>query len=130
LPHQCPAQGYCNCETIHRQIVQRGAGKWICVDLKNGTALVGRIASLEEQSFGMQLDNYPDVTEIAYADVQRVRTVGIGGKGFAIALGAGIAGTVAVALIANHEMNNFKNNQPTLPTLPTLPLTRQGWARQ
>ena len=54
-----------NPEPIHREIVQRGAGKWICVDLKNGTALVGRIASLEEQSFGMQLDNYPDVTTIA-----------------------------------------------------------------
>jgi hypothetical protein len=107
-----------NPETIHREIVQRGASKWICVDLKNGTALVGRIASLDEQSFGMQLDNYPDVTTIAYADVLRVRSVGIGGKGLAIAIGAGIGGSVAIALIANHEMNNLKNNQPTLPALP------------
>jgi len=107
-----------NPETIHREIVQRGASKWICVDLKNGTALVGRIASIDEQSFGMQLDNYPDVTTIAYADVRRVRSVGMGGKGLAIVIGAGVAGTVAAALIASHEMNNFKNNQPTLPTLP------------
>jgi len=109
-----------NPETIHREIVQRGTGKWVCIDLKNGTALVGRIASLGEQSFGMQLDNYPEVTTIAYADVLRVRSVGISGKGLAIAIGAGVAGTVAVAVIANHQMNNFKNNQPTLPPLPTL----------
>jgi len=109
-----------NPETIHRKIVQRGAGKWVCVDMKNGTAVVGRIASLNEQSFGMQLDNYPDVTTIAYADVQRVHAVGIGGKRFALTLGAGVAGTVAVALIANHEMNSFKNSQPTLPTLTAM----------
>jgi hypothetical protein len=107
-----------NPETIHREIVQRGVGKWICVDLKNGTALVGRIASLDEQSFGMQLDNYPEVTTIAYADVLRVRSVGLGGKGLAIVIGAGVVSTVAAALIANHEMNNFKNSQPTLPTMP------------
>ena len=26
-----------NPETIHRKIVERGTGRWICVDLKNGT---------------------------------------------------------------------------------------------
>lgn len=109
-----------NPETIHREVVQRGAGKWVCVDLKNGTAVVGRIAAIDEQWFGMQLDNYPDVTTIAYADVQRVHTVGISGKRFAFTLGAGVAGTVAAALIANHEMNSFKNSQPTLTTLTAL----------
>lgn len=110
-----------NPETIHRKIVQRGTGKWVSIDLTNGTAVVGRIASLEEQSFGLQLDNYPEVTTIAYSNVLRVRSVGIGGKGLAIAIGAGVAGSVAIAVIATHEMNTFKNNQPTIPTLPTLP---------
>jgi hypothetical protein len=107
-----------NPETIHRKIVERGTGRWICVDMKNGTAVVGRIASFGEQSFAMQLDNYPEATNIAYADVERLRNVGLGGKGMAVAIGAGVAGTVAVALIAQHEMNSFKNNQPPLPTLP------------
>ena len=107
-----------NPETIHRKIVERGAGRWICVDMRNGTAVVGRIASISELSFGMQLDNYPDATTIFYADVRRVRSVGVGGKGMAIMIGAGVAGTVAVALIAQHEMNSFKNSQPTLPRLP------------
>jgi hypothetical protein len=112
-----------NPETIHRKIVERGTGKWVCVDMKNGTAVVGRIASIGEQSFGIQLDNYPEPTMIPYADVERVRAAGASGKVLAITLGAGIAGTIAVALIAQHEMNNFKNNQPTLPPLPPFPAT-------
>jgi hypothetical protein len=108
-----------NPETIHRKIVERGTGRWICVDLKNGTAVVGRIASFGAQSFAMQLDNYPETTNIAYPDVQRVRRAGVGGKGIAVAIGAGVAGTVAFAIMAQHEMNNFRNNQPAMPTVPT-----------
>jgi hypothetical protein len=66
----------------------------------------------------LQLNNYPETTEIAYADVERLRNVGLGGKGMAVLIGAGVAGSVAVALVAQHEMNNFKNNQPPMPTLP------------
>ena len=109
-----------NPETIHRKIVERGAGKWTCIDMKNGTAVVGRIAAIYEESFDMQLDNYPEVTTIAYADVVRVRNIGLGEKGLAITIGAGVAGTVAVALIAQHNMNNLKNNQPTLPPFPAV----------
>jgi len=109
-----------NPETIHRKIVERGTGRWLCVDMKNGTAVVGRIASLGEQSFALQLDNYPEATNIAYADVERVRSVGIGGKGLAVLIGAGVAGSVAVALIAQHEMNSFKHSEPPMPTLPAM----------
>ena len=109
-----------NPETIHRKIVERGTGRWLCVDMKNGTAVVGRIASLGEQSFALQLDNYPEATNIAYADVERVRGVGIGGKGVAVLIGAGVAGSVAVALFAQHEMNSFKNSEPPMPTLPAM----------
>ena len=107
-----------NPETIHRKIVERGTGKWVCVDMKNGTAVLGRIAAIHEQSFDMQLDNYPDATAIAYTDVERVRGVGLGAKGTAIMIGAGVGGAIAVGLIAQHEMNSIKNSQPPLPTLP------------
>ena len=107
-----------NPETIHRKIVERGAGRWVCVDMKNGTAVLGRIAAIHEQSFDMQLENYPEATTIAYADVEHVRNVGLSGKGTAIMIGAGVAGAVALAIVAQHEMNNIKNNQPTLPTMP------------
>ena len=109
-----------NPETIHRKIVERGPGNWTCVEMKNGTAVVGRIAAIYEESFDIQLDNYPEATTIAYQDVQRVRNVGLNGKGLAIVLGLGVAGTVATALIAAHEMNNFKNNQPPIPPFPAV----------
>lgn len=113
-----------NPETIHRKIVERGTGRWVCIDMKNGTAVVGRIAAIYEESFDIQLDNYPEATTLAYADVQRVRNVGLGTKGTAIMIGVGVGGAVALGLIAQHEMNNLKNNQPTLPTLPGLPAAR------
>lgn len=109
-----------NPETIHRKVVERGTGKWVCVDMKNGTTVVGRIASIQEQTFGIQLDNYPEPTMIPYADVQRVRAAGPSGKVLAITIGAGVAGTVAVALIAQHNLNNLKNNQPTMPPFPAV----------
>jgi hypothetical protein len=107
-----------NPETIHRKILERGTGKWVCVDMKNGTAVLGRIAAIHEQSFDMQLDNYPDVTTIAYADVERIRRVGLGRKGTVIMIGAGVGGAIAIGLIAQHEMNNIKMSQPALPTTP------------
>jgi len=113
-----------NPETIHRKIVERGTGRWACIDMKNGTAVVGRIAAIYEESFDIQLDNYPQATTLAYADVQRVRNVGLGAKGTAIMIGAGVGGAIALGLVAQHEMNNMKNNQPTLPTLPAFPAVR------
>jgi hypothetical protein len=92
--------------------------------MKNGTAVVGRIAAIYEESFDIQLDNYPQATTLAYADVQRVRNVGLGAKGTAIMIGAGVGGAIALGLVAQHEMNNMKNNQPTLPTLPAFPAVR------
>jgi hypothetical protein len=110
-----------NPETVHRQIVQRGAGKWVCVDMKNCTALVGRITSVDEQYFGMQLNNYPEVTTIPYTDVLRVRNIGLGGKGTAILIAAGVGGSVILAVVAHNAMNNLKNNPPVLPGSHVLP---------
>jgi hypothetical protein len=110
-----------NPETIHRKIVQRGIGNWVCVEQSNGVLLVGRITNIDEQTFGMQLDNYPDITTIAYTDVVKLRSAGLSGKGMAIWIAAGAGSVVAVALIAHHEMNDFKNNEPTLPPMPGYP---------
>lgn len=113
-----------NPETIHRKIVQRGIGSWVCVEEANGILLVGRVTDVGEQSFGMQLDNYPEVTRVRYVDVVKLRNAGLSNKGFAILTAAGIGGAVAIALIAHHEMNNMKNNQPTLPSMPGYPAVR------
>jgi hypothetical protein len=110
-----------NPETIHRKIVQRGIGNWLCVEDDKGLLLIGRITNIDEQSFGMQLDNYPDITTIPYVDVVKLHNYGFTNKGFLIWTAAGVGGVVAFALIAHHEMNNFKNNEPTLPPMPGYP---------
>jgi hypothetical protein len=107
-----------NPETIHRKIVERGIGNWVCVEEANGLLLVGRVTTVDEQAFGMQLENYPDITMIRYADVVRLRNLSSSGKtmGIWIAVSAGVF--VAVALVMHHE---FEKNKPTLPTNPTVP---------
>jgi len=107
-----------NPETIHLKIVRRGVGSWICVEEKNGIALVGRITFIDDHGFGLQLNNYPEITTFAYGDVNRLRT-GLGTKG-AVILIAGTAGAaVATGLIMHHE---FEENKPQLPTLPPSPV--------
>lgn len=107
-----------NPETIHRKIVERGIGNWVCIEESNGVLLVGRITTIEEQAFGMQLENYPDITMIRYADVVRLRNLTASGKVMGIWIGASVAVFVAGALIMHHE---FEKNKPTLPPNPTVP---------
>ncbi len=104
--------------TIRDQILKHGVGAWVCVEEKNGLLLAGRITGLDEDSFGMQLHNYPEVTVVFYSDVVRVRQIGISGKTAAILVGATVAVGVVMALIAHHEFEQNKAKMPTLPTLP------------
>lgn len=111
-----------NPESIHRKIVQRGIGNWVCVEESNGVLLVGRITNVDEQSFGLQLDNYPtSVTTVPYAEVVKLRNYGHSSKGFLLWTAAGLGGVVAFAIIAHHQMTDFKNNEPTLPPMPGYP---------
>ena len=103
-----------NPETIHRKVVERGTGNWIRVDTKNGTTIVGRITSMGEQSFGIELEKYLEPTVIAYSDVQRVGKAGSKGRKLALSLGIGAAGTVAMALVAQSQMSSMNSSQPTV----------------
>jgi len=107
-----------NPETIHRKIVQRGIGNWVCVEEANGILLTGRVTTIEEQAFGMQLENYPDITMIRYTDVVRLRNLSSSGKAAAIWTAASVGAFVVIALVMHHE---FEKNKPTLPTNPTMP---------
>jgi len=107
-----------NPETIHRKIVQRGIGNWVCVEEANGILLTGRVTTIEEQAFGMQLENYPDITMIRYADVVRLRSLSSSGKAMGLWIGASVGSFVVVALVMHHE---FEKNKPTLPQNPTVP---------
>jgi len=103
-------------EKAHARILKRGLGNWVGVELDTGVALIGRITSIDEQSFGLQLHNDPHITQIEYRDVVDLHT-GVSSGAFWGILAAGAGGMVALGLIAHHEMSQM----PKLPTLPSQP---------
>jgi hypothetical protein len=104
-------------EKVHARILKQGMGNWVGVELQNGTAFAGRIVSVDEQSFGLQLHNDPGITPVQYSDLVDLRT-GISHGAFWGFTIAGVGGVVAMALIAHHEMAKM----PTLPTEPAQPV--------
>jgi hypothetical protein len=104
-------------DAVHARILKRGVGNWVGVELQNGTAFGGRIVSVDERSFGLQLHNDPEITPVPYSDVVDLHT-GISHGAFWAFTGAGIAGMVVIALVAHHELGKM----PTLPTEPTQPV--------
>ncbi len=101
---------------VHDRIVKRGVGSWICVQEANGIALVGRVVSFDDQSVGLQLHNYPEITPVLYTDIVGVRTGPSKGAAFAI-IGATTAAAVIAALVMHHAYEEDKAKMPTLPSL-------------
>lgn len=106
-------------QQIHARILKRGLGNWVGVELLNGTAIVGRIVSVDEETFGLQLHNDPGVTPIRYADVVKLHT-GISNGAFWGITVAGICGVAAMAAIGFHEVHEHQQ-MPTVPTTPLFP---------
>lgn len=109
----CASAPFALAKPLNPELVQ-GIGNWVGVDLSNGTAFAGRIVSVDEQSFGLQLHNDPAITPIRYGDVVKLHTGISNGVFWAVAAG-GIAGTVAIALIAHSAFENAKNHELLLP---------------
>jgi hypothetical protein len=105
-------------EKVHEKLIKRGLGNWVGVELQNGTAFTGRIVSIDDQSFSLQLHNDPQVTAVFYNDVVCLQT-GISHGAFWAITAGGMGAAVAFALIARHE---FVENEPKLPSQPTQPL--------
>jgi len=103
-------------DTVHARILKRGIGNWVGVELQNGTAFVGRIVSIDEQTFGLQLHNDPAITPVQYSDVVDLHTGISHGAFWGITI-AGIGGLIVMAVVAHHELSK----QPTFPTFPTQP---------
>jgi hypothetical protein len=103
-------------ETVHARIVKRGIGNWVGVELQNGTEFWGRIISVDEQTFGLQLHNDPAITPVQYSDVVGLH-MGISHGAFWAITAVGIGGVIAMAIVAHHELSR----QPTFPSLPTQP---------
>jgi hypothetical protein len=104
-------------EKIHARILKQGMGNWIGVELGNGTAFAGRIVSIDEQSFGLQLHNDPGITPVRYSDVMSLRG-GISHGAFFVIAAIGVSGVILTAVVAHHEISKF----PTLPAQPTQPV--------
>jgi hypothetical protein len=105
-------------QEIHAKILKRGVGAWVCVEEANGLLLAGRVTNIDVVSFGMQLQNYPEVTMVNYADVVRLRNLGLSGKGAVILIGVFVGSAIATGLIMHHE---YEQNKPTLPSNPGTP---------
>ena len=107
-------------QKLHEKILKRGIGNWVYIEERNGIALIGRITAIDDYSFSLQLENYPEATPILYNDVIRIRA-GLSNKAI-IAL---IAGTVAAAAITGVLMHNaYESSKARLPTIPAQPAFR------
>jgi hypothetical protein len=99
-------------EVVHARILKRGVGNWVWVQEDSGVVLVGRIVTIDGGSFGLQLHNDPEITQVLYSEVVDLRT-GPSRAAMWTIVGVGVAGMVILALVAHHEMSNMKS--PTLP---------------
>lgn len=105
-------------QAVHAKILKRGIGNWVGIEEQNGVALIGRITSIDQDSFSLQLENYPETTPILYSDVIDIRTGPSKKTIFAI-----VGGTLAAGIIAGVVMHHeFEANKPQLPTTPTQPV--------
>ena len=91
-------------EQVHSRLLKRGVGNWVGVEMQDGTAFVGRIISIDDQTFSMQLHNDPQVTAIFYSHVRCLETGPSRGAVWGIVI-AGFAGTAAFAAWGAHEVN-------------------------
>lgn len=106
-------------DKVHERILKRGLGNWVGVELDNGTAIVGRIVAIDEQSFGLQLHNDPAITTLRYANVAELHTGASRGGFWTFAIvgfvAVGVATTVGFYEVHKHDQ------MPTLPSQPAFP---------
>jgi hypothetical protein len=107
-------------DKVHTRILKQGLGNWVGVELSNGTAVVGRIVSIDQESFGLQLHNDPEVTPVLYSDVVGMQT-GMSRGAFTALMIAGIGGVAAMAAVG-FSMVHKNSQMPTLPNQPAQPV--------
>ncbi|MGA3371387.1 MAG: hypothetical protein ABSC48_06445 [Terracidiphilus sp.] len=108
-------------EAVHARLLKQGLGNWVAVQLENGVEFSGRLISLDENSFGLQLYDDPEVMPVAYSDVVQLYT-GTPPAAAWVLVGSFLAVGVVVPLVMVHEMNNNKLKMPAIPTQPTPPI--------
>lgn len=108
-------------EAVHARLLKRGLGNWIAVELVNGIEFSGKLVSIDDNSFGLQLYGDPGVTPVAYDDVIYMQTGAPAAVGWILG-GVLIASAVVVPVVMFHEYNKNKPQPLTLPTTPTTPV--------
>jgi small nuclear ribonucleoprotein (snRNP)-like protein len=108
-------------EAVHARLLKRGLGNWVAVGLENGIEFSGRLISIDDNSFGLQLYGDPEVTPVAYSDVVYLQT-GTPTAAFWVFTGVMVAASVVGPVVAIHEMNNNKLKMPAMPTQPVTPI--------
>jgi small nuclear ribonucleoprotein (snRNP)-like protein len=108
-------------EAVHARLLKRGLGNWVAVQLENGVEFSGRIVSIDDNSFGLQLYGDPEVTPVAYSDVVYLQT-GVPTAAFWVFTGVMVAAAVVVPVVMVHEFNKDKAQMPALPAQPVSPI--------
>jgi hypothetical protein len=108
-------------EAVHARLLKRGLGNWVAVQLENGIEFSGRLISMDDNSFGLQLYGDPEVTPVAYSDVVYLQT-GTPTTAFWVFTGVMAAASVVVPLAAIHAMNNNKLQTPATAAQPVTPI--------
>jgi hypothetical protein len=104
-------------EVVHARLLKRGVGNWVGVQVLSGAAFAGRLVSIDDTSFGLQLHNDPAITPVQYSDVTYLQTgLTNGQKTFFIALPVAFGG-LALGLVLS-----MRRSQPALPTVPNPPV--------
>jgi len=107
-------------EKVHARLLKSGLGNFAYVQLQDGVAFGGRIVSIDDQFFSLQLHNDPEVTTVFYRDVVQLNT-GLSRGAFWAIMGVGIGGVAAMSAVGFYEVN--KHSQlPALPSQPTYPV--------
>jgi hypothetical protein len=104
-------------EVVHARLLKRGIGNWVGVQVLSGAAFAGRLVSVDDTSFGLQLHNDPTITPVLYTDVTYLQTgLTNGQKALCFGLPLAVAGVAIGAFLS------MRRSQPPMPTLSTRPV--------
>jgi hypothetical protein len=102
--------------TVHVKVMKRGAGNWIALQENNGVQLFGRIISIGDKSFTVQLHNDPLTAEIYYSDVEYLQTGFTAGQ--KILMFSGLAAVAGMAAYGFTHIHNRESKPLTATALP------------
>jgi len=107
-------------EKVRARLLKCGLGNWVGVEVQSGAAFGGRLVSIDDQSFSLQLHNDPAITPVLYRDVVDMST-GISRRGVWTIIGISFGAMGAMVGVGIYEVHKH-SQMPTLPTLPTQPI--------